>query len=156
MRPMGIARTFVAASCLLAWASHRARADAGDAAAVADLIRQLGDDEYAVREGAAGKLAAIGGDAADALLAAAESSDDLEVALKARWLVEALPIASASDPPAVTSLLDRYVRGDFDTRVNLMHRLLRLDDDAGVERGADAGDPQSRGSVRRVRALAGG
>ena len=133
MRPMGIARTLVAASCFLAWASHRARADAGDAAAVADLIRQLGDDEYAVREGAAGKLAAIGGDAADALLAAAESSDDLEVALKARWLVEALPIASASDPPAVTSLLDRYVRGDFDTRVNLMHRLLRLDDDAGVE-----------------------
>jgi hypothetical protein len=47
--------------------------------------------------------------------------------------VEALPLAAASDSPAVTSLLDRYTRGDFDTRVQLMHRLLRLDDDAGIE-----------------------
>jgi hypothetical protein len=133
MRPMGIARAFIVASCLLASAGRHACADACDTATIADLISQLGDDEYAVREVAAGKLAAIGADAADALLAAAESSDDLEVALKARWLVEALPIASTTDSPAVTSLLDRYSRGDFDTRVNLMHRLLRLDDDAGIE-----------------------
>jgi len=132
MRPLAHARAFVVVAFLCGPVGQRASADAGDTAAIADLIRQLGDDEYAVRESAADKLAAIGADAADALLAAAESSDDLEVALKARWLVESLPLVSATDPPAVTSILDRYTRGDFDTRVNLMHRLLRLDDDIGI------------------------
>ena len=133
MRPLALARMLVVIACVAPAPWRQARGDAGDAAAIADLIRQLGADEYAVREAAAGRLTAIGADAADALLAAAESSDDLEVALKARWLVEALPLAAASDSPAVTSLLDRYTRGDFDTRVQLMHRLLRLDDDAGIE-----------------------
>ena len=133
MRPLALAWAFVVIAWLLAGASRHAGADAGDTATIADLIHQLGDEEYAVRESAAGRLTAIGADAADALLAAAESSDDLEVALKARWLVEALPLASANDPPAVTNILDRYSRGDFDTRVTLMHRLLRLDDDIGIE-----------------------
>jgi tetratricopeptide (TPR) repeat protein len=132
MRPLALARAFVVVAFLCGAAGQRASADAGDPTAIADLIRRLGDEDYAVREAAADRLAAIGADAADALLAAAESSDDLEVALKARWLVEALPLASEADPPAVTSLLDRYARGDFDTRVSLMHRLLRLDDDIGI------------------------
>ena len=130
MRPSAFAQALVAAAGLLAWPIARSPAATGD---VAGLIRQLGAEDYAVREAAADALATIGADAADALLAAAESSDDLEVALKARWLVEALPLAAPSDPPAVTALLNRYVRGDFDTRVALMHRLLRLDDDAGIE-----------------------
>jgi hypothetical protein len=133
MRLLTLARMVVVIACAVPAAERQTRGDAGDAAAIADLIRQLGADDYAVREAAAGRLTTLGADAADALLAAAESSDDLEVALKARWLVEALPLASASDPPVVTSILDRYTRGDFDTRVQLMHRLLRLDDDAGIE-----------------------
>ena len=133
MRPMAPVWAFVAVAFLCGATGQRAAADAGDTTAIADLIRQLGDEDYAVRESAADRLAAIGADAADALLAAAESNDDLEVALKARWLVEALPLASATDPPAVASILDRYTRGDFDTRVSLMHRLLRLDDDVGIE-----------------------
>lgn len=137
MRPSASPRAFVvavvAAACPGVGPVAGARADGGDAAVVTDLIRQLGDSEYSARELAADRLAAIGADAADALLAAAELSDDLEVALKARWLVEALPLAAPSDSPAATSLLTRYARGDFDTRVTLMHRLLRLDDDAGIE-----------------------
>ena len=133
MRLLALARMLVAIACAVPVVVRPARGDLADSTAVADLIRQLGADDYAVREAAASRLTALGADAADALLAAAESSDDLEVALKARWLVEALPLASAADPPAVTSLLDRYTRGDFDTRVQLMHRLLRLDDDAGIE-----------------------
>jgi hypothetical protein len=119
--------------CLVATVACGPVAEATTDDEVAALIRQLGDDDFALRESAAAALATLGGDASDALLAAAESSDDLEVALKARWLVESLPLASADDPPEVAALLDRFSRSDYDARVQLMHRLLRLDDDAGIE-----------------------
>jgi hypothetical protein len=120
------------AAVLAAWAVVAAANFPSDDE-IAALIANLGDDDFAVREAAAEKLAAVGAAASDALLAAAESSDDLEIALKARWLVEALPLATADDPPEVATLLDRFTRSDYDTRVHLMHRLLRLDDDAGIE-----------------------
>lgn len=97
------------------------------------LIAQLGDADFAVRETATARLAALGDKASDALLAAADTQADLEVALRARWLVESLPLALADDPPDVTALLDRFARSDLDERVQIMHRLLRLDDDAGIE-----------------------
>ena len=117
---------------LVAWCGGWCEA-AGDPTRIADLIHQLGDDDFAARESAAEALAVIGADAADALLTAAESSDDLEVALKARWLAESLPLAAPDDPPDAVAVLDRYARADFDTRVKLMHELLRLDHDAGIE-----------------------
>ena len=97
------------------------------------LIGQLGADDFSVREVAAMRLADLGATASDALLAAAESSPDLEVALKARWLVDALPLATPSDPPGVATALEKYARSDYEARVQLMHRLLRFDDDAGIE-----------------------
>ncbi|MCE9629174.1 MAG: hypothetical protein K8S94_00445 [Planctomycetia bacterium] len=102
-------------------------------AEIAALITQLGDADFAVRETASTRLAALGAEASDALLAAAESNADLEVALRARWLVESLPLTLADDPPEVAALLDRFTRSDFDDRVQIMHRLLRLDDDTGIE-----------------------
>ena len=91
MRLLALARMLVVIACVVPATVRPARGDVGDATAVADLIRQLGADDYAVREAAAGRLTALGADAADALLAAAESSDDLEVAH--RWV---LVTASAS------------------------------------------------------------
>ena len=70
------------------------------------LIGQLGADDFSVREVAAIRLADLGATASDALLAAAESSPDLEVALKARWLVDALPLDTPSDPPGVATALE--------------------------------------------------
>lgn len=108
---------------------------AADATAedIARLVAALGDPDYAVRERAAGQLEALGTRSADALLTAAETSTDLEVALRARSLAEAIPPTSPGDPPEVTAELQRYAKADFATRSRIMHRLLRLDDDAGVE-----------------------
>ncbi len=97
------------------------------------LVAQLGDADYAVRETASARLTEIGPAAADALLAAAEVSEDLEVALRARWLADSLPLTSFDDPPEVTALLEPFAKGDLGERVRIMHRLLRLDDDAGIE-----------------------
>jgi hypothetical protein len=103
------------------------------AAEIDALVVQLGDPDYAVRETASQRLAGLGARAADALLTAAEVSEDLEVSLRARWLAESLPITTAGDAAEAVTLLERYGTLAFDERVRVMHRLLRLDDDAGIE-----------------------
>lgn len=124
---------------LAGWQPHAAVAAAQAAPAaerdreVAALVAQLGDEDWAVRETASARLTALGPAAADALLTAAETSGDLEVALRARWLVESLPLVTASDPAEVTAILEPFATSGFDERVRIMHRLLRLDDDAGIE-----------------------
>jgi hypothetical protein len=97
------------------------------------LINGLGDADYHRRESAANQLKMLGPAAVDALLAAAETSADLEVSLRARWLVDAIPLAQPSDPPAVAAQLEAFRKGDLRTRVMAMRRLLRLEDDAGIE-----------------------
>ena len=101
--------------------------------AIAALISRLGDADFQRREAASADLKAIGPAAVDALLAAAELDRDLEVALRARWLVDAIPLGMPHDPPEVTQLLESYKQRDFSQRVRIMHRLLRVDDDAGIE-----------------------
>lgn len=125
--------TAVVCWCLAAALACGSAAEATTDDEVAALIRQLGDDDFALRESAAARLATLGSEVSDALLAAAESSPDLEVALKARWLVESLPLVTSDDPPEVAALLDSFSRSDYDGRVRLMHGLVRLDDDAGIE-----------------------
>ena len=76
---------------ILAIAATRAPADTGAQERLAALIAELGDDDYHRREAAAAELKSLGPTAIDALLAAAETSGDLEIALRARWLVETIP-----------------------------------------------------------------
>jgi len=125
-----------------------AAADAAPPERVATLIAALGDDDYHRRESAAAELRALGPTALDALLAAAETSGDLEVSLRARWLVEAIPFEMPHDPPEVVKLLSRFKRREFGDRVQAMHRLLRVDDDGGIEALARVVrlDPSTAGS----------
>lgn len=104
-----------------------------DAAAIEALVAELGDDDFAIRETASRRLAALGLAAADALLTAAETSHDLEISLRARWLVESLPLVVEGDAAEAANLLDAFAGRPYGERVRIMHRLLRLDDDAGVE-----------------------
>ena len=124
--------------CLLALAAQAAVRAAGPAAEpseeeIATLVAALGDDDFAAREAAAARLGELGSIAADALLTAAEVNPDLEVALRARWLVEAMPLAAPHDAAEAAVELQRIAKGDYSTRVRGMHRLLRLDSDAGIE-----------------------
>jgi len=124
-------------SALLAVVSATAAGFGDDAdpppAEIETLIAQLGDPDFAVRETASLQLAALGAEAADAVLTAAETSPDLEVALRARWLVESLPLSAAGDAAEAATLLKQFGSSGYDDRVRIMHRLLRLDDDTGIE-----------------------
>lgn len=102
-------------------------------AEITALVESLGADDYAQREAAAARLNAIGAAAVDPLLAAAEMSGDLEVSLRARWLVDAIPIDTPNDSPDVAKLLENFKRKGFAERVQVMHRLLRIDDEQGIE-----------------------
>jgi hypothetical protein len=102
-------------------------------AELAALVAGLGDADYNQREAAAARLNAIGPAAVDALLAAAEVSDDLEVALRARWLVDTIPLSVPHDSAEVAKLLDRFKRRSLAERVQVMHRLLRIENDVGIE-----------------------
>jgi len=118
---------------LAAWCP-RARATAEPSAEeIARLVASLGAADYAEREAAASRLAAIGAAAVDPLLTAAETSDDLEVALRARWIVDTIPLETGRDPPEVAKLLDKYKKQGLAERVQVMHRLLRVDHDGGIE-----------------------
>ncbi|MBU6310092.1 MAG: hypothetical protein KJS77_10145, partial [Planctomycetes bacterium] len=122
------------ATFTVAWAA--ALGTQGHAAVDADvaaLVDRLGDARPAVREQATEQLAALGPAAADELLRAAESPDDLERALRARWLIDRLPLTLASDPPDVIAILERFPKLDVTERIRRMHVLLRLEDVAGIE-----------------------
>ena len=97
------------------------------------LVEDLGSGEYWRRESAAAELRALGPSAIDSLLAAAERSDDLEIALAARWLVDGIPLVADSDPPEVAELVEEYVRSRSSDWLPAVQRLLRVDDDAGIE-----------------------
>lgn len=101
-------------------------------AEIAELIQQLGDPQYGRRERAAAALDSLGAAAVDHLLAAAELSDDLEVAMRATWLVESIPVDDPGDAAEARSLLQGYKAKRLADRAVSMHWLLRLDDDAGI------------------------
>ena len=122
----------IGVACLLAAAVSVAGAAGPTDDRIAELIRQLGDPQYGRRERAAAELDSLGAAAIDQLLAAAELSDDLEVALRASWLVESIPVDDPGDAPEARSLLQGYKTKPLADRVVTMHWLLRLDDDDGI------------------------
>ncbi|MFM8495640.1 MAG: HEAT repeat domain-containing protein, partial [Planctomycetia bacterium] len=134
--PRGLVRLSTVAVLLLAChvlAMARVAADTDTQERLSALVDALGDTDYHRREAAAAELKKLGPSAIDALLAAAETSGDLEIRLRARWLVEAIPFDLPHDPPEVVKLLARFKQRNFGERVRAMHRLLRVDDDAGIE-----------------------
>ncbi|MFM7074789.1 MAG: hypothetical protein ACKO3G_01810 [Planctomycetaceae bacterium] len=133
-------RLVALAVCVVALAASPGRAGSDGPAdadpspeTIAALIRSLGDPDFQRRETATARLQEIGPAAVDTLLAAAETDADLEVALRARWIVDAIPLEMLHDSPEVGRLLDGYSGRPLPQRLRTMERLLRLEDDAGIE-----------------------
>lgn len=127
-------RPFCVVALAAAWiVSSAVPGHAAIEADAASLVDRLGDARPAVRDQATEQLAELGAAAADELLRAAESPDDLERALRARWLIDRLPLTATTDPPDVTAILERFSKLDVTERIRRMHVLLRLENVAGIE-----------------------
>jgi tetratricopeptide (TPR) repeat protein len=101
---------------------------------IAELIAQLGDEEYAARQRAQEALIKIGFDAFDALTAA-EQSDDPEIALQASYLVRLIRVdwTSEDDPSAIQAILKDYETQSEERRLLRIKQLAELPDELGLE-----------------------
>jgi len=102
---------------------------------IAKLIAQLGDPQYQARERAQQELAKIGFAAFDALSEAENSSDDIEVAAQAKYLVRLIRVEwiQDSDPPQIKQILRDYESQNEQNRLPRIKQLNDLASDAGLE-----------------------
>jgi len=100
---------------------------------IAALIRELGAGDYASRERAQAKLRRLGLEAFDQLYAA-QSSADIEIALRARYLLRSLNVRwfQEDDPVPVRELLRAYSDRSADERQALIGQLASLPDGQGI------------------------
>lgn len=109
---------------------------------IAQAIRQLGDDEFAVREKASAFLWSAG-KAAEPALKEAARSDDPEVAFRARTLLDRFKWGIYPDTPeTIRVLIDRYRTADSNGKPKIVKELFELGGPgyAAVLKFADAED----------------
>ena len=101
---------------------------------IAGLIEKLGASQYAARERAQAELERLGLAAFDALHDA-QSHDDIEIAMRARYLVLSMRVnwSRESDSPDVKRILRGYGDRNSAERKNRMEQLSLLEDGLGVE-----------------------
>ena len=130
---------FLLLSCfsLLPARSLASSSSAGDESVsqqkVAELIAQLGDTNYAIRESATQQLRMIADHAIDQLLDAADQSNDLETALRAQWILETVSLIRPDDSPEVAELLKNFSSRSLSQQISALSRLIRLEDNAGIK-----------------------
>ena len=100
---------------------------------IARLIKQLGDDDYFVRERAQEELAQIGTEAFDSL-SAAEFDDDAEISARSQYLVRLMKVhwVQPGDPVEVKNLLTDYDTSNEKVRTDRINQLAGLPDDTGL------------------------
>jgi len=101
---------------------------------IAELIEQLGDPKYAVRERAQADLQRIGPPALDALTKALENSDP-EIAMRARYLLGSIKVewTRENDQPRLRALLKDYDDLDEDGREEKIQDLARTAGPSEIE-----------------------
>ena len=114
-------------------ASSNAGEDSISQQKVAELIAQLGDTNYAIRESATQQLRMIADHAIDQLLDAADQSNDLETALRAQWILETVSLIGPDDPPEVADLLANFSSRSLSQQISALSRLIRLEENAGIK-----------------------
>ncbi len=101
---------------------------------IQQLIRQLGDKDYFVRQRAQNELAQLGFEAFEALLEA-EQHEDFEIAAQAKYLLRLLQVqwTQPGDPPEVKRHLADYPSLPPDQRQQRIHALGAIPEEKGAE-----------------------
>lgn len=129
----------LAATIVMTLTNGQAAGADGETAAAAvetqirQLIEQLGSNDFTRREKAQGELRNLGLAAFD-WLHDAQDSEDIEIAMRSRYLLRSLPIrwAQENDTLEVKEILRGYDDKDESERRNLMDQLAKLSDRQGV------------------------
>ncbi|MDZ7615782.1 MAG: hypothetical protein U1E05_02185, partial [Patescibacteria group bacterium] len=105
------------------------RTDASAAMSALDVtraIRDLGHDDFSVRQRATHSLW-LAGDAAEPALREAVQSTDPEVAARARWILDRLRFGLLPDtPPQLAGLIEQFRSGDARVQRVVLKRLIDL------------------------------
>jgi len=103
------------------------------ASEVEALIARLGDPDYDVRQHAQAELAKLGFAAFDAL-SAAQHSEDLEIASRAKYLLRLMQVhlTDKNDPPEVIACLADFRLAPLDEQLARLARLARLPEGKGT------------------------
>lgn len=101
-----------------------------DPTRIAELITQLGSDDYFNREKAQAELTAVGAEAFDALSEALDTARDVEVIERAAYLLRMIKVqwVEKDDPLEVRNLLQNYEGMDEETRQTVIDQLAQLPD----------------------------
>jgi len=104
-----------------------------DEVRLAELIKQLGAEDFTMRETAQAELAQLGLEAFDALHAA-QNDNDPEISLRARYLVRSMSVRwfHESDSPEVVKILRGYGDLSDGERRNRMELLSKLPERQGI------------------------
>jgi len=104
----------------------QAAEDRGKKPEPAELVRQLGDESYPVREAATFELWALG-EKAKPMLSQAIASGDPEVVMRARSLLRKVHLGILPDsPPEVVELVVKYDTASPEMRLTIIRRLKQL------------------------------
>ena len=141
---------------LLGSRSLAAAADDGDsdATSVQQLISQLGDEQYVVRQRAESQLLERGAEAF-AELQAAGNHADLEISTRAKYLLNQISIdwVHPNDPPIVRSIMARFGELSLQGRLGKVAKLAELDHEQGFGALCRIARYESSGQIARFAAL---
>ena len=100
---------------------------------IGQLIQQLGDQDYFMRQRAQAELAKLGFEAFDALTAA-ENHEDLEIATRVKYLLRLMRVnwTTDDDPPEVKRYLENYESLVPEQRLGQMRNLSGLPGGVGI------------------------
>lgn len=138
--------------CSLAGAAGE---DSGSAISVQQLIVQLGDEQYVLRQRAETQLLERGAEAF-AHLKAAENHVDLEIATRAKYLLKQISIdwVRPNDSAVVRSIIARYGEVSQQIRLSKIGKLSRLENEQGLGAMCRIARFESTGLIARYAALA--
>ncbi len=132
----------LAVFCHGVWANDNALGtDSDEIAQIEKLVKQLGHDKYVLREQAQDELTRIGAPSLDAL-ASALVSNDVEIVMRARYLLSAIKVdwVRDTDPSEIQDKLENYGEQKEAERLKIIESL-----------GDSPGDPEIAALCRIVR-----
>ena len=132
-----------------------ANAVSSGAVSVRQLIMQLGDEQFVLRQLAETQLLERGAEAF-AELQAAESHADLEISTRAKYILTQISIdwVRPNDPPVVRSIMARYGELPLKNKLSKVAKLSQLEHEQGFGPLCRIARYESSGPIARYAALA--